>query len=240
MPKKNVNSNHNVINIKIDNTKKTKKRSKRRKRHNKLALQPQQQGYSSLTPNNLQQQLPTNRPYYMETNSINPQLQDIPKPTTQEAFKPPPPPPTLTDGAYENDNVSQISNNHLSYSKVYERPAEEFEDHIPPPTGTFKDERSNKEQYQGTGSIDMFKTDYEHQMKNANRRAQYAEKVAPSKLEKAAAKLEKDKAKLGAKQLPKRGRPKKQAQYETPLRGLGEIMGSPSFGALPKVYTPLG
>ena len=235
MPKKNVNSNHNVINIKIDNTKKTKKRSKRRKRHNKLALQPQQQGYSSLTPNNLQQQLPTNRPYYMETNSINPQLQDIPKPTTQEAFKPPPPPLALG-----HDLHSPISEDSLRFDKIYDGPPNDFEDHIPPPTGTFKDERSNKEQYQGTGSLDMFKTDYEHQMKNANRRAQYAEKVAPSKLEKAAAKLEKDKAKLAAKQLPKRGRPKKQAQYETPLRGLGEIMGSPSFGALPKVYTPLG
>ena len=183
MPKK---SHHisNVINIKIDTTKKTKKRKSKRKKHSQTVVPHSIAGYSSLTP------YPplTNKPYYMETSSLllNPQLQiqDVPKPTSQAAFQPPPPPPALTDHSNNDDNsdndseISGISHN-LSLSRIYALPPSEFRnDHIPPPTGTLRD------QYVGVNPVSMFKTDYEYQMQLGNRRAKYAEGTAEPRQQK--------------------------------------------------------
>ena len=165
MPKKSHNSNHNVINIRIDNTKKTKKRKSKRTKHNH-AVAPHFTPYSSLTPySNISQQLPvqqlTNKPYYMELNTINPQLQDIPKPTSPASFLPPPPPPALTDHSDNDDNHSELSSisHHLSYSKIYAGPPDEFHDHIPLPT---PHPMAITEQNVTAGASDLMKTDNEH------------------------------------------------------------------------------
>ena len=120
--KKMHNSNHNVINIKIVHPKEKKNKRKRRRGHKaKRAIGPYVEGPSYST---IQSQLPvplTNKPYYIETNSLNPQLQntvlpqlqyDAPKPTTQQAFHPQPPPPALSDHSSSiwSDSLSQLSN----------------------------------------------------------------------------------------------------------------------------------
>ena len=136
MPNKHHNSNHNVINIKIDNTKKTKKRkSKRTKRSH--AITPNGAPFSMSS--NLLAQLPptpqlTNRPYYMETNTINPQLQDRPTNTSHDAFHPPPSPPALTNNLGDTPYHNRSSGPHM--------PSSSFTDQTsPPPTNTslFKD-----------------------------------------------------------------------------------------------------
>lgn len=219
MPKK---SHHisNVINIKIDTTKKTKKRKSKRKKHSHVVVPHSIAGYSSITPYPL-----TNKPYYMETNSLllNPQLQlqDVPKPTTHEAFNPPPAPSALTNDTYDDqgDNLSQISNNDLSFSKLYAGPPENFQDHIPPPTGTLKN------QYVGAGGVNMMKSDYQHQMNLANRRANYASdpKVVEKRQQRAENKLmATEDTKPKPKPQPKAKKPKKEK-----IRGLDFLLKTP-------------
>ena len=77
--------NHNVIHIKIGDTKK-KRRSHRRKKTPKSLVAHAYNPISPLT--NIQQQLPTNKPYYIETKTINPQLQDKPTSTDLRSFAP--------------------------------------------------------------------------------------------------------------------------------------------------------
>ena len=163
MPNKHHNNNHNVINIKIDNTKKTKKRKSKRKNRSH-AITPNGAPFSMSS--NLLTQLPptpqlTNRPYYMETNTINPQLQDRPTNTSLDAFHPPPPPPALTHHSDNDDNVSQVSSisHRLSYSKVYPHPPDEYFDHIPLPT---PHPMAITEQNVTAGASDLMKTDNEH------------------------------------------------------------------------------
>ena len=219
MPKKSHNSNHNVINIRIDNTKKTKKRKSKRTKHNH-AVAPHFTPYSSLTPySNISQQLPvqqlTNKPYYMELNTINPQLQDIPKPTSPASFLPPPPPPALTDHSDNDDNHSELSSisHHLSYSKIYAGPPDEFHDHIPLPT---PHPREIREQFVGAGAANMMKTEYEHQTRLANRRAQYAMK--PHVVE---GKARREEAKQQKTKLPVR----KKVTKKTQPAGLVTLLG---------------
>ena len=204
MPKK---SHHisNVINIKIDTTKKTKKRKSKRKKHINAIVPQSNAGYSSLTP-----YLPlTNKPYYMETSSLllNPQLQiqDVPKPTSHAAFQPPLPPPALTDHSDNDDNNSQISpiSPRLSYSKMYPHPPDQFYDQIPLPTPhihEFEDQSvsagtsalmktanehvngkklrafANKVNVYHSSSIKN-RSDYEHEIELINRRAKTREKA---------------------------------------------------------------
>ena len=225
MPKKSHNSNHNVINIRIDNTKKTKKRKSKRTKHNH-AVAPHFTPYSSLTPySNISQQLPvqqlTNKPYYMELNTINPQLQDIPKPTSPASFLPPPPPPALTDHSDNDDNHSELSSisHHLSYSKIYAGPPDEFHDHIPLPT---PHPREIREQFVGAGAANMMKTDYQHQIKLGNRRAQYAEKTAETRQQRVEKKLMKAEDKESKPQ-PKKKKANK--NESTQSAGLVTLLG---------------
>jgi hypothetical protein len=164
----------------------------------------------------------TNKPYYVETNSQL-QLKDADKPTSTSLhdFVPPPPPPQFEhdeQSSYHHqdndvrDDISDVSartnkhhSNYLNLSHLY--PGEhhtenfynpQFPDHSRVEQPEFHDQSKDI----NTPNRIMQRIEYERQMKLANRRAQYSERVAPAKAAKAEqkAQMKQEKAEQQAKQ----------------------------------------
>jgi hypothetical protein len=216
------NSNH--INIKIVNTKTKKRKSKHRKHalaQHSYAATPHMP--HSITPFfNYPAPPPlTNKPYYVETNSQL-QLKDADKPTpaSLHGFVPPPPLPQFEhdeqssyhhQGNDARDDMSDVSartnrhhSNYLNLSHLY--PGEHHTENFYNPLN-FHDHSTVKEPEFHDQSQDinkpnslMERIEYERQMKLANRRAQYSERVAPTKAAKAEQKQEKEEQKAQMKQ----------------------------------------
>ena len=85
--------NKNIINIKIGHTTKKKRRKSKHKKHRQpLMIHP----YTNANP--ITQQLQTNKPYYVETSSIHPLMQDQSKSKSidiKDLITAPEPPPAL-------------------------------------------------------------------------------------------------------------------------------------------------
>ena len=133
MPKKSDNINHTVIHINTEHKKKKRRRKKRSHRPMPLI----QYGYNPISPyTNLQQQLPmiTNKPYYIETNTINPQLmyKDEPKAVANEDFLPKQDTTIFTNHEHElhlpapqlshqsNDTISEMTERSHTRGKLYD------------------------------------------------------------------------------------------------------------------------
>ena len=129
------NKNHNVINIKLHNTKK-KKRSKNKKHHH-IIQQAHLPPFSSIIPNPVSSQI--NRPYYVETGSIHPLMQepkaksvDLIKDLIQPPTEPQTPlalPPPQTPPALPAPEDEELRNNlHTEFKKLKSHFTDQYHD----------------------------------------------------------------------------------------------------------------
>ena len=142
------NKNHNVINIKIGDVKKKRKRNKNKKRHH-LIQQAHLPPFTSVIPNPVSSQI--NRPYYIETGSIHPLMQESKAKSVdviKDLVQPPALPSSSAPLALPAPEDQELKNNlHTEFKKLQSHFTDQYhEQYNDPPTF---DDQEKQTRHQG-------------------------------------------------------------------------------------------